>query len=630
MFSGYGHVTPQTTWGMLSTILYCVFGLPLTLMCIANLGKFFARVFRILYHTVFCGICCICCLSCRKKKLAKKLAKEEAIQSGGVSNLDSVGNGTPIVISNDPTSEKRPQGARAKFNAKSQIAITKAQVWVLNVKKKFSHSLRDDVTVPVYLCLVVMAAYIMGGALLFSLWDGWGYLEGAYFCFVTLTTIGFGDYVPGISAKEEGATERLILCSIYVFLGLALVGMCIDLMQADVVQKLRWIAQKIGVMSSDNKKVPAEDRTDKRATQKERHHSASGGLKVDVTEISSGDDDSDSDDDIKFVSPVAVDTKGETTLQYQDEEDEKTEPKKKASKKLSKKGLKAKKKSKESLQNNTEANQSPVHKPLLDNLREDMENPAGNSAGAGDGQIERLDAEGEDDTNKNNNASSTVLNALRDESNEGKKASKSKDKEKKKHKDDGAKAEKDKKLKKAKEKKIEKSKAKRDKPTNAGETSTIALVHPPAVDLTPPDDEHGVICDPPPPYAELSPRKDIEKTTTSPATSSSVTTPASPASHYDDLPSHISSLTPDHTRLQDVETPHRPIPPDGSSLKSYADLNHNGIAEGDLSPSSEELLDNVLDNPLFTNSKSSKFSMQFDDEDENDELLLTVSRASNV
>ena len=56
---------------------------------------------------------------------------------------------------------------------------------------------------------------------------------------------------------------------------------------------------------------------------------------------------------------------------------------------------------------------SPVHKPLLDNLREDMENPAGNSAGAGDGQIERLDAEGEDHTNKNNNASSTVLNADR-------------------------------------------------------------------------------------------------------------------------------------------------------------------------------------------------------------------------
>ena len=173
--------------------------------------------------------------------------------------------------------------------------------------------------------------------------------------------------------------------------------MCIDLMQADVVQKLRWIAQKIGVMISDNKKVPAEDRTYKRATQKERHHNASGGLKVDVTEILSGDDDSYSDDDIKFVSPVAVDTKGETTLQYQDEEDEKTEPKKKASKKLSKKGLKAKNKSKESLQNNTEANQSPVHKPLLDSLREDMENPAGNSAGAGDGQIEILDAEGEDE-----------------------------------------------------------------------------------------------------------------------------------------------------------------------------------------------------------------------------------------
>lgn len=55
----------------------------------------------------------------------------------------------------------------------------------------------DSVTVPISLCLTVMVSYICGGALLFGEWEGWGFLDGSYFCFITLSTIGFGDIVPG-------------------------------------------------------------------------------------------------------------------------------------------------------------------------------------------------------------------------------------------------------------------------------------------------------------------------------------------------------------------------------------------------------------------------------------------------
>lgn len=27
--------------------------------------------------------------------------------------------------------------------------------------------------------------------------QGWGYVDGSYFCFTSLLTIGFGDFVPG-------------------------------------------------------------------------------------------------------------------------------------------------------------------------------------------------------------------------------------------------------------------------------------------------------------------------------------------------------------------------------------------------------------------------------------------------
>lgn len=48
----------------------------------------------------------------------------------------------------------------------------------------------ERIAVPIPLCVLIMVAYISGGAVLFSLWEDWGFLEGAYFCFVTLSTIG--------------------------------------------------------------------------------------------------------------------------------------------------------------------------------------------------------------------------------------------------------------------------------------------------------------------------------------------------------------------------------------------------------------------------------------------------------
>ncbi|KFM63038.1 TWiK family of potassium channels protein 7, partial [Stegodyphus mimosarum] len=55
----------------------------------------------------------------------------------------------------------------------------------------------EEVTVPMWLCLALVISYICGGAVLFTFWEKWNFLDSSYFCFVTLTTIGFGDLVPG-------------------------------------------------------------------------------------------------------------------------------------------------------------------------------------------------------------------------------------------------------------------------------------------------------------------------------------------------------------------------------------------------------------------------------------------------
>ena len=105
-----------------------------------------------------------------------------------------------------------------------------------------------NMTVPISICLIIIALYIYLGALLFSYWEEWDILTGAYFCFITLSTIGFGDIVPGTDLRQSGAHQKLLLCSIWLVVGLSLLAMCFNLMQEEVRAKLRWLGTKVGIL----------------------------------------------------------------------------------------------------------------------------------------------------------------------------------------------------------------------------------------------------------------------------------------------------------------------------------------------------------------------------------------------
>ncbi|KAH7960043.1 hypothetical protein HPB49_016626 [Dermacentor silvarum] len=112
---------------------------------------------------------------------------------------------------------------------------------------------RPRVTVPILLCMTIIGGYICGGAVLFSVWEEWNYLDGSYFCFVTLSTIGFGDLVPGDTVvSDSGSQEKLVICSLYLLVGLALIAMCFNLVQEEVVHKLRALGRRLGVVSDSD------------------------------------------------------------------------------------------------------------------------------------------------------------------------------------------------------------------------------------------------------------------------------------------------------------------------------------------------------------------------------------------
>ncbi|CAF4539893.1 unnamed protein product, partial [Rotaria magnacalcarata] len=106
----------------------------------------------------------------------------------------------------------------------------------------------EQMTVPLLVTVFVIPLYLTLGAILFNIWENWGFLNSFYFCFTTLTTIGFGDFVPGASITALAAKEKLICASLYILLGLVLIAMCFNLMKEQLSQKVKQIAGKWGIL----------------------------------------------------------------------------------------------------------------------------------------------------------------------------------------------------------------------------------------------------------------------------------------------------------------------------------------------------------------------------------------------
>ncbi|XP_046873816.1 potassium channel subfamily K member 5a isoform X2 [Hypomesus transpacificus] len=137
---GYGNIAPKTSAGRVFCIFYGLFGVPLCLTWISELGKFFGG---------------------RAKHLGQYLTKR------GVSLRKAQFTCTAIFI-----------------------------LWGVLVH-------------------LVIPPFV------FMSQEGWTYVEGLYFSFVTLTTIGFGDLVAGVDPNADYPTLYRYFVEVWIYLGLA-------------------------------------------------------------------------------------------------------------------------------------------------------------------------------------------------------------------------------------------------------------------------------------------------------------------------------------------------------------------------------------------------------------------------
>lgn len=98
--------------------------------------------------------------------------------------------------------------------------------------------IEDEIDVPVTWIMLLIMFYTLIGALLFPQWESWSFFESFYFCFITMTTVGFGDYVP---VNES----YYVITLLYIVLGLAITTMSVDLAAGQYIKKIHFFGRKI-------------------------------------------------------------------------------------------------------------------------------------------------------------------------------------------------------------------------------------------------------------------------------------------------------------------------------------------------------------------------------------------------
>uniref|UniRef100_A0A8C5MKS4 2P domain potassium channel Talk-1 n=1 Tax=Leptobrachium leishanense TaxID=445787 RepID=A0A8C5MKS4_9ANUR len=95
--------------------------------------------------------------------------------------------------------------------------------------------------------------------MIFSYVEGWSYGEGFYFAFITLSTIGFGDYVLGTDPNKQYISVYRSLAALWIIFGLAWLALVFALL-ADFVEKLIHLRNhRSQTIKEDNAVQKSED-----------------------------------------------------------------------------------------------------------------------------------------------------------------------------------------------------------------------------------------------------------------------------------------------------------------------------------------------------------------------------------
>uniref|UniRef100_A0A0N5ALA9 Ion channel n=1 Tax=Syphacia muris TaxID=451379 RepID=A0A0N5ALA9_9BILA len=208
---GYGNLVPATRLGRIACICFALFGIPLLLITIADIGKFLSDFLSFLYRTY--------------RSFKRKVAKQSRRISQHYRERDR------------SLSQSQQSGSESMKAGSMNLGDIDSVSGDSTELSKFLE-LQDELRIPVVMVLFVLVAYTTIGGVLFQALEEWPYFDAFYFCFITMATIGFGDIVPTRQVY-------LFFTMAYIIFGLSLATMCIDLAGTEYIRKIHYIGTKM-------------------------------------------------------------------------------------------------------------------------------------------------------------------------------------------------------------------------------------------------------------------------------------------------------------------------------------------------------------------------------------------------
>lgn len=145
----------------------------------ASISSVLGDIFRFMYSGLLHCFCCACRSYTRNRRRQKRL-----IHAGKVRNpREADYTGTATVDPSWPEANRRIDG-KLSDTEYDDDEEDQDDIWD-----------RMESRVPFGAVILIIIGYICLGAFMFNKFEGWTIIQSLYFCYITLSTIGFGDYV---------------------------------------------------------------------------------------------------------------------------------------------------------------------------------------------------------------------------------------------------------------------------------------------------------------------------------------------------------------------------------------------------------------------------------------------------
>lgn len=174
---GYGNISPVTFHGRLFCIFFAIIGIPFTLSVLSDLGQILATIIGKVWEQY-------------KEKVKPVLEKYKILK--------------------EPTWDKEED-----IGLSNNLAIALGSLLIL-------------------ICFLSIGAYF------FSVYEDINFFDAFYFCFITMTTIGFGDIVPSL---HTDAAAYMLLSTVYIIVGMTVFTAIIEIVRRQYEESWRKMQQ---------------------------------------------------------------------------------------------------------------------------------------------------------------------------------------------------------------------------------------------------------------------------------------------------------------------------------------------------------------------------------------------------